>query len=537
MSNIYEQKAKKYKYKYLKLKNVYISDGGGGIFSKRKLTITEQLAEQLSEQLTEQIVKQLTKKQKIINSTDYLFEFIGQGSFGCIISPPFQFNTHNIKNICYPPNPNKTISDDIFKSKDYIGKLLSYVNNVFTKEYEQFIYLNNIDSESKHRSKLIFAAYMTKEELTNQLVQIKNVEESNLKELSQELSQELSHELSKELSYELLKELSQELEQELELELPQELQKELPQVLVKILTEEHIQEYMNKLALVLSQANTPAQQLYYCLKEKKLISNPFRDDENSENYGYIITTRVGKSFKHYNLDDFDNDKIIKILENLKESIEDLIIKLYNDDSIHGDIKFENMTLDDDNKVYFIDFGLMQKYKDVENIITQNYQYPDILNIFFNIKNDIDDRTINKTQLIKLLNNSKYQKENSIQSKLLKSIDYSYFFRSIDYSYFFRSIDDEEHDLEYFYNKCIEPIARNIDIYALSLFIYQLFFNFVNITQSKNVFNIDYKKNTNIINILNKLITNALYNNIDGPDELINYLEDIINSIKTNKIIE
>jgi hypothetical protein len=45
------------------------------------------------------------------------------------------------------------------------------------------------------------------------------------------------------------------------------------------------------------------------------------------------------------------------------------------------------------------------------------------------------------------------------------------------------------------------------------------------------------KNINIINILNELITKALYNNIDGPDELINYLENIINSIKTNKIIE
>ena len=510
--NIYEQKAKKYKYKYLKLKNVYISEGGGGIFSKKKHSIAEQL--------TELIVKQLTKKQKIINSIDYLFEFIGQGSFGCIISPPFQFNTHNIKNICYPPN--KIISDDIFKSKDYIGKLLSYVNKVFTKEYEQFIYLNKIDIEANHRSTLIFAAYMTKEELTNQLIQIKNEEESKFKELSKELSQELSKELSKELP----KELSQELPKELPKELSQELSHELPLVLAKTLTEEHIQEYMDQLALVLSQANTPAQQLYYCLKEKKLISNPFRDDKISENYGYIITTRVGKSFKHYNLGDFDNDKIIKILENLKESIEDLIIKLYNDESIHGDIKFENMTLDDNNKVYFIDFGFMQKYKDVENIITQNYQYPDILNIFFKIKNDFKDKTINKKKLIELLKNRKYEKENSIQSKLLNKIKLKF----IDYNHFFKSIDDDEYDLEYFYTNCIEPIARNIDIYALSLFIYQLFFNFVD-NVVNNVFYIDYNKNTNIINILNELITNALYNNIDGPEKLIYYLEVIINSIK------
>ena len=39
------------------------------------------------------------------------------------------------------------------------------------------------------------------------------------------------------------------------------------------------------------------------------------------------------------------------------------------------------------------------------------------------------------------------------------------------------------------------------------------------------------KNQKTLNILNELVINALYNNIDGPEELIIYIDAIINSIK------
>jgi hypothetical protein len=66
--------------------------------------------------------------------------------------------------------------------------------------------------------------------------------------------------------------------------------------------------------------------------------------------------------------------------------------------------------------------------------------------------------------------------------------------------------------------------KNSDIYALSLYIHSLFI----IT-----FDIDLDQDSNNLKILNELLINALYNNIDGPDELIIYIDAIINSIKNN----
>ena len=457
---IYKKKAKKYKSKYLELKKQF----GGTI---------------PSDLLTEE---QPVRQQQIINNINYDFELIGEGSFGCIISPPLQFN-ENI-NIKFPESNislSKEELNNIFTSKDYVGKLLSCDSEVFNQEYQEYLKLNAIDPEAKYRSKLIFAAYMTKEELTDQIEKLKS-QEGKLK-----LKLKLLEEKEDSISIPVL---------------------------------------------------TPLETLYFCLKDKKLLSY-YNKPNISKNYGYIISTRVGKSFKDHELGKFNNDQIIKILENLKESIGDLIQKLYNNKSIHGDIKLENMTLDANLKVYFIDFGFMQKYTDLDYSITQNHQYPDILNIFFKIKNSEENKPMNKKKLIELLKNEKYQKDKkySIQSIILNKTKINY----INYSRFFESIDDEEHDLDYFYNKCIGPIAKNSDIYALSVYIYVLFFNFFDDIQPFNYLNspyknfydffINYLKKKNTINILNVLLINALYNNINGPEELIYYIDKIINSIK------
>jgi hypothetical protein len=469
MNDIYEQKAKKYKYKYLKLK-------GGFLKFNNHL------------------------------------EFIGKGTYGCIISPPFQTKKMKLNNLNY-------------ETKDYVGKLLSCDNNVFNNEHDEFMNLDTIDPEAKYRSKLIYSEYTSKQELITTL----------------------RYTLSRYIQY------------------------------------------------------TQIYQLYYCLSER-IFNN------KNNNYGYIISTRVGTSFKDHNLNIFNKEEIKIILKNLKKSIEDLIQKLYDDESIHGDIKLANMTLDDNLNIYFIDFGFMTKYNIEKNINnkSKNHQYPDILNIFLNIKNDyktkliellytkykknkyieqnnliellnynfkyieqnnliellnteydkikyiFEDKTVlntdknnyfdktklikllkteydkiifmNKSELIKLLNTKDYQKSlnYSIQIELLEIIN----LKSIDYSHFFQSIDDKKYNLKDFYIKCIEPIAKNIDIYALSLFIYQLFFYiFVNYTN----FNYEFI-NDDIIKILDDLLKNALYNNIDGPKELIKYLDRIIDKL-------
>jgi len=403
------------------------------------------------------VAKSVTKKdiKQIIDTIEYDFEFIGKGSFGCVISPPLQFNnTIYIKNLLNNEDLKK-----IFTSNEYVGKLLTCDYNEFNKEYDEFKKLDEIDPEAIHRSKLIFAAYMSIEELNKKLIS-----------------------------------------------------------LLKIVKNEKTRKQIEK--------------LHDCLidPKKKIINY-----SSSKNYGYIISSRVGKSLTVV-LDkyDFNNNKdlIIIFLIKLKESIKDLIQKLYDKDFIHGDIKFDNMTMTlndkgeiyDKSRIYFIDFGFMQKYTDQVNIYHYfiNHQYPDIL-FNFNILKQNYDKTqkINKLELITLFN--KQKKPDSIQSLLLNKIK----LYKIDYSCFFHSLEDNtKYSLEDFYTKCIEPIAKNIDIYALSLYIHSLFIITFDI-------DIDLDQDSNNLKILNELLINALYNNIDGPDELIIYIDAIINSIKNN----
>ena len=185
---------------------------------------------------------------------------------------------------------------------------------------------------------------------------------------------------------------------------------------------------------------------------------------------------------------------------------------------------------DKSRIYFIDFGFMKKYTDQANINHHsiNHQYPDIL-FNFNILKQKYNKTqkINKLELITLLNNQK--KPDSIQSKLLEKTQLN----KIDYSCFFHSLEDNtEYSPQQIYDMCIEPIAKNIDIYALSLFIYQLFFN---IYSNINSYKYDFDNNPTTLVFLNELLINALYNNIDGPEELIYYLDEIIQSLKDNYI--
>jgi hypothetical protein len=558
MNDIYEQKANKYKYKYLKLKKQYIAEGGDffsdlfkpltDIFGTTDQPIQQQQYEQqrkknfelqlkldkeererkerlrqppLPEQLRRQLAEkeqlrqqqlaeqeklrqeqirrqqqQLAEQEKLrqeqirrqqqqlaeqekrrqeplpkqqkpqfviknitnIKNINYDIEFIGEGGFGCVISPPLKFN-----NIIYIDKNQENINDyelnNIFTSKEYVGKLLSCDNEVFNDEYKEFIELNRIDPEAKHRSNLKFAAYMSKKDLK---------EELNLKVDPNNLYNKIRN------------------KQEL----------------------------------------TQLEKLYKCLSDynKQIINS------SSENYGYIISTKVGKSLTQVlKSNNFNNDKIILFLKKLKESIGDLIKKLYGKDFIHGDIKFDNMTMtlndkgeiDNESKICFIDFGFMQKYNILDKLNTLNHQYPYILSIFKNIKNKFNnpDKKISKLEFIKLLNNNSYSSDKmyiDLQQRLLNFTNLNF----MDYRCFFHLLkDNKEYSLMDYYTICIKPIAKNIDIHALSIYIYLLFNNNYNI---------------NIKNILKELLINALYNNIDGPDELIIYIDAIINSIEYNK---
>ena len=86
-------------------------------------------------------------------------------------------------------------------------------------------------------------------------------------------------------------------------------------------------------------------------------------------------------------------------------------------------------------------------------------------------------------------------------------------------------DNIQYDINYIYTNHILPIAKNSDIHALSLFIYDIFFgiNFKNIMASNFI-------GQNTTNLVNNLLEDALYNRINGPVHLSNKLDEIINSI-------
>jgi serine/threonine protein kinase len=424
----------------------------------------------------QQRLKEYQEQQKFLKKIDYNIQvqiqnldFVGSGGFGCLISPPLIFGG-NIKQVY----PETTIDLNVFNNKIYVGKLISYNKQGFETEYNEFLRLEEIDPDALYRSKLIFASIMTTQELLRQL----------------------------------------------------RIHYRIPAVL----------------------------ELETCIKDKSrgIINNVY--NQSLPQYAYIISTKVGTSFDklindgkdHIILAQLSQDDIIKLLINLNECIEHFIRKiLYNKNFIHGDLKTPNITIDKNYKIFIIDFGFMQKYNEfriINNMYTSgilqyssNGNYPDILYTFDAIFKKYDN--MSRIQLIGELNNQKNWKKNipglhplhiKPHYDLLNIAGITY----IDYSQFFESItDNDPHSNKDYINLVINPIARNIDIYALTIIICELFVPFCLNNYTPRI-RINNKNNLNIIyDIIKMLAINVLYNNIDGPEELLYYFNEIINSLQ------
>ena len=291
--------------------------------------------------------------------------------------------------------------------------------------------------------------------------------------------------------------------------------------------------YMNRQELVSfierdmqnTQRNSHLYDVYACLLEKFKTE----DGRMYPNYGYIISTKVGKSFEKITMNEMNKNNIKTILGSLNDAIKNFITKLYEKDYIHGDIKLPNITLKN-NKVYFIDFGLMHDSKIIQtnNGYSLNFNYPIILSKFYSVMNKY--KQVTKRQLIELLIRE------PIPSPATTSLLLTYFkdnknFQMYMNNYFnklFETLNDNvPYDINFIYQKYILSVAKNCDIYALSLCIYNIFFGgnvfFNNILAYRIV-----GQNTN--NLVNKLFNDALYNRIDGPNDLSQKLDEIINSI-------
>jgi hypothetical protein len=339
------------------------------------------------------------------------FKFIGEGSYGCVFSPPTLITPIIHKE--YPLDENIDINN---YDEKYVAKILSCKNNDYKKEFDSNMTIQKFDPRSEYTPKMIFAGYMNREDLISFINKNKNKNDELIK-------------------------------------------------------------------------------LYACL-EKKITNKRFPHDY----YGYIITTKVGKSFDQLTINDININNIKQVLTNLNEGNKNFINKLYKQEYVHGDIKMPNITLQN-NKIYFIDFGLTNKYNyiltDKNNYTypivlynSMNYNYPIILHIFFIIHSEQydEDFKTNKEGYLSLLNTQIETSESNLKLNfamkiLITSHKYSIFKNIDDIKTYLKKniqqilddklVESRDYSKQEIYEKCFLPIAKNVDIYSLSLVIFCL----------------------------------------------------------------
>jgi hypothetical protein len=288
--------------------------------------------------------------------------------------------------------------------------------------------------------------------------------------------------------------------------------------------------------------------LYQCLSKKLILNSTFY-----EFYGYIIYTRIGKSCENLTKDDINKKNIKEVLNNYSLAIKNFINNLYNDNLIHGDIKTPNMTLKD-NKIYFIDFGLTMNYNEtIANkskvlILSKSINYPIILQLFNNIYDSIFNNLTKKEYLqlleteINILNitDRLYLTMNTLISKHQFSI-----FKNIEdvkiylKTYINQLLNAKLNDISKYtkkevYTLCFSEIAKNIDIYSLSLVMFHMFYNNFyqqSFSPKDKDFTLSNLVTDKTLELISKLFEDALYNKIKDPIDLAERLDNIINKIE------
>ena len=137
-------------------------------------------------------------------------------------------------------------------------------------------------------------------------------------------------------------------------------------------------------------------------------------------YGYIITNKVVDSLEKINI----KLNIKPIFTLLSEGIKKFIDKLYNNNYIHGDIRYENITYNiKNNTFYFIDFGISMKLLKEDNLINTkifdyvgNYYYHILLRFLNIVLQYNSNKTYNFQEFfIYLRNNFKFLYENTLKT--------------------------------------------------------------------------------------------------------------------------
>ena len=397
----------------------------------------------------------------LIGSGDQFINFIGEGGFGCVFSPP-KLITPIVKQE-YPPNDKIDINIDQYDDK-YVAKILSFEKNAYTKEFASNMIIEIFDKDGNYTPKMIFAGHMDIEAFDD-----------------------------------FLKKIRKE----------------------------------NK-------------ELYECI-------NPKFKKYRYKHYGYIISTRVGKSFNNLTTDDINESNIKDVLISFSRGIRNFINKLYEQEYLHGDIKTSNMTIKDNN-IYFIDFGLTDKYNKIltdknDNtypiVLTNstNQNYPIILHLFSIVYVEQPETfTTNKAKYLELFNNRITQPVSESNpyfiavNNLISSEQYSIFTNIEDVKTYLKEyikqllddklVESRDYSIKEVYDMCFLPIAKNVDIYSLSLVMFHLFYN--NIYQRSITLRNYVLVET--LELISDLFKDALYNKIENPIVLADRLDAIIETI-------
>jgi hypothetical protein len=366
----------------------------------------------------------------------------------CVIIPAIQLTGLNIIEIHPNEDPiPKQINLSMYNNRNYVGKFVSCADNIFYNEIKNLIIVNKLDPLNNYTQKLCFAGSMYINELESYLQNDKNL-----------------------------------------------------QICVK-----------NK---------------YNTYKNQTHKNN----NNNNNTICYLITKYIGEPFLHISTFTI----IIQILQSLKDGIINFITKLYDKYYVLGDINLHNMTYYN-QKVYFIDYGNMHNFINFDPtrhyIFSMNNNYSLVISMFYNIffeyttknilrfQKHIIEKHFYKKDLIELMqinNNTNFKQYDSEKYIYIKNIIPNYadihntFIKKL-----FKSLPDDNLPLngriQEIYTKYIIPIAENSDIYALSIFIYD------------------------IIPLNNKLIARelviaAIKNEIKHPAQLVDRLDSIISII-------
>jgi hypothetical protein len=387
-------------------------------------------------------------------------KFIGAGGFGCVLSPPLIL-TKIVKQE-FPTDKNINIDS---LNEDYVAKILSCEGGAYLEELESNMLIKQFDKDGNYTPKMIFAGYMNRPELIEYIKTQKNTN----------TDQELKN-------------------------------------------------------------------IYNCLYTK-LANNEHKY------YGYIVYNKVGTSFDKLT-NEINNTNIKPILISLSKAIRNLFNNLYTQGYIHGDFKLPNMTLKG-NKVYIIDFGFTQPY-DKYGVLNSsiNTNYPIMLNILGIL--DLEkpkNFKATKAEYIRMFNEvinncvarriptveGAHELHRDIYSNLARVIP-----KYVGPSAPFKSYDDmiyyvndfisiilepmktyEEDTIKGIFGKYFLDIARNIDVYAASLVIYQIFNYYSSVKKSVK---------PEISQLTSQLLYDAFINGIEGPVDLADRLDLIISEI-------